>query len=206
MRPHPPAAHRSPSALAALSLALFLAWSAGGQAAPAPPAQPLPGGLVPFVVGTLGGLANSAAVNSANPEIVIDSDGAAGHFVVTSLLIEADADHDGFGALAANSVEIDGFRFDTRTDNLIGPIDGLGVVESADLMGAPVRVLGLSEPDMRYGGSFPREIVAENAFADDIRVELFARSEIVDLEIDKIRVAGWKRPGDTISVTYLPGN
>jgi hypothetical protein len=35
---------------------------------------------------------------------------------------------------------------------------------------------------------------------------MFCSSLDQDLTIDSILVAGWKRPADTVTVTYLPGS
>ena len=163
------------------------------------------GALVPFVAESSGGLANSAAAGSANPEIVIDSDGGNGTFVITSILIESDAPITGFFALSANGVEIDGIEFSTRTRSLVGPIDGSAVVEAADLMGTPVRTTSLASSGTP-GGNFPHQIIATNAGLDDVRIELFARSDVSDLDITAIRVSGWKRRGDQVDVSFVPGN
>ena len=48
-------------------------------------------------------------------------------------------------------------------------------------------------------------VVAESAGASDVEVELFCSSTDDDLSFDTILVAGWKRPADTVTVTYTPG-
>jgi hypothetical protein len=35
---------------------------------------------------------------------------------------------------------------------------------------------------------------------------MFCRSDIQDLQIETVLVAGWKKAGDTITVSYIPGN
>jgi hypothetical protein len=166
-------------------------------------------GLVPFMVAdTTGGICNTAAQGSANPQIVIDSNGNTGSFVVTSILLktaDTGVPTSGFVALSINSVRIDGTLFDTRTGNLVGPTDGTGVLESADLMGTPVRRSsfgGSQEP----GGNFPHQIVADSDGSDDIRVQLFCRSDDQDLNVAVVAAAGWKQPDDTITVRYIPGS
>ena len=162
---------------------------------------------MPFKVETAGGICNTAGVGSANPQIVIDSDGSA-PFVVTSILIRTGPqglDATGYQFLSVNSVSIDGVPFDTRTGNLTAPVDGFGVNESADLMGTPIRRTSVSV-DAEKGGNFPHQIVAVGDGTNDIRVQLFCRADDFDLDIGAVLVAGWKPSSDTITVTYLPGN
>jgi hypothetical protein len=165
--------------------------------------------MVPFLVmDTTGGVCNRAATNSANPEIIIESDGGEGHFVVTSVLLKTGGTGvpiTGFFALSINTVTINGVRFDTRTGNLVGPTDGSGVLESVDLMGTPVRRTSLFG-DTPPGGNFPHQIVAENYGVNDVAIRLFCRSDDEDLSIAVVAAAGWKRTGDTITVTYVPGS
>lgn len=165
--------------------------------------------LAPFkVVDSTGGICNAAATNSANPQILVESDGTEGNFVVTSILLKTagtGVPTSGFFALSINSVTINGMKFDTRTGNLVGATDGSGVLESADLMGTPVRrshMSGSQEP----GGNFPHQIVANSYGLNDIMVRLFCRSDIEDLNISAVAVSGWKQAGENISVTYIPGN
>ncbi len=166
-------------------------------------------GYVPFMVAdTSGGICNTAAAGSANPRIEIDGRGAPGTFVVTSILLKTAGTGvpvTGFRFLSINSVNIDGTNFDTRTGNLVGPTDGTGVLESADLMGTPVRRSSFGG-SLEPGGNFPHQIVAENAGSRDIIVQLFCRSDSEDFSIATVAVAGWKRPADTVTVTYVPGS
>ena len=165
--------------------------------------------LVPFIVmDSTGGVCNSAGAGSANPEIIIESDGGEDNFVVTSVLLKTASPGvpvSGFFALSINSVRINGTLFHTRTGNLVGATDGSGVLESADLMGTPIRrssFFGDQEP----GGNFPHQIVAENVGSNDIVIRLFCRSDDDDLNIAVVAAAGWKRPNDTITVTLIPGS
>jgi hypothetical protein len=161
--------------------------------------------LVPFKVEAPGGICNTAAAPSANPEILIDSDGD-DPFVVTSIIVKTAAQNPGdYEFLSINSVRIDGLLFDTRTQNLTAPVDGFAVDESADLMGTPIRRSNVSVGD-DPGGNFPHQIVAEGAGADDIEIRLFCRADTVDLDIDTVLVAGWTLPGDQITAVYVPGN
>lgn len=166
------------------------------------PQQP----YVPFKVESAGGLCDSAASPSSNPKIVIDSDGRA-PFVVTSLLVKRGPMNPvDFLFLSVNSVEIDGTAFDTRTGNLFGPLGGeFAVMQSADILGMPVR-LGGSIMDPQPGGNVPHQVVADGEGDQDIRVQLFCRSDNQDMSLETVLVAGWKRPRDTVSVTYVPGN
>ena len=131
----------SNTAPTALLVAAGLAAVAFAQRSQAPAALPYPGALVPFVVEDDGGLANSGGPGTSNPQIIVDSDGAAGFFIINSILVEADAPQLGFEALSINQVRIDGVEFDARTGNLVGGIDGSGVVEAAELLGTPVRTI-----------------------------------------------------------------
>ncbi len=164
--------------------------------------------VVPFkVVDDIGGLCDSGAVGTSNPEIHIDSDGEEGEFVITSILVRSapSLPLTGFSNLTINKVVIDGYSFDTKTGNILDPTFGSGVAESADLMGTSV----IRNPDVNNplpGGSFPNQIVAESEGADDVWIQLFCSSSVDDLTIDQILVAGWKRPADTITLTYVPGN
>lgn len=159
---------------------------------------------VPFKVQVPGGLCDAAATPSSNPRIVIDSDGS-DPFAVNSILIKrAPMNPVDFLFLSVNGVSIDGTFFETRTGNLFDPLFGeFAVQQAADIMGMPVR-RGGSVSDPEPGGNVPHEIVAEGAGAEDVRVTLFCRSDLRDLSIEAVLVAGWKRPGDTISVTYVP--
>jgi hypothetical protein len=159
---------------------------------------------VPFKVQVAGGVCDSAAAPSSNPKIVIDSNGA-GPFAVNSILIKRGFQNPvDFLFLAVNGVTIDGTFFETRTGNLFDPLFGeFAVEQAADIMGMPVR-RGGSITDPAPGGNVPHEIVAEGDGTEDVRVLLFCRSDAQDLSIETVLVAGWKRPGDTISVTYVP--
>ncbi len=161
---------------------------------------------VPFKVESAGGLCDSGPSGSSNPKIVIDSDGRA-TFVVTSILVKRGFMNPvDFTFLSVNSVEIDGTVFDTRTGNLFGPLGGeFAVMQSADILGMPVRLAGLL-PDPQPGGNVPHQIVADGDGDLDIRVQLFCRSDFQDMNIETILVAGWKKPRDTVSVTYVPGH
>jgi hypothetical protein len=165
--------------------------------------------VVPFkVVDLTGGICDSAGPGTSVPEIHIDSDGATGSFVVVSILLRTAAPgvpETGFRAFSVNNVIIDGELFDTRTGNLLGPTDGSGVLESVDLMATPVR-RSADLDDPLPGGGFPHQIVADSDGSDDIRIRLFCSSDDDDLNIDGLLVSGWKRPADTITVTYEPGS
>lgn len=160
---------------------------------------------VPFKVEVAGGLCDSGPAPSSNPEIVIDSDGT-DTFVVTSILIKrALMNPVDFMFLSVNTVRINGTSFDTRTGNLFGPIGGeFGVLQSADILGMPVRLTSIVDP--MPGGNVPQQIVASGAGAEDIKVRLFCRSDNQDMSLATILVAGWKKPADTISASYVPGN
>jgi hypothetical protein len=160
---------------------------------------------VPFKVEVPGGLCNSAAVGSANPRILIDSDGT-DTFTVKSVIVKrAPQNPVDFLFLSLNAITIDGTVYETRTGNLFDPLFGeFAVEQAADIMGMPVRRGGLvtnAEP----GGNVPHEIVAEGEGPEDVRVSLFCRSDEQDLSIEAVLVAGWKKPGATITVTYVPG-
>ena len=165
--------------------------------------------VVPFkVMEITGGLCDSAGAGTSNPVINIDSDGAEGEFVVTSIVIKTASPGvplTGFRDLTVNHVQIDGERFDMPTGNLLGPTSGTGVLESADIMGTPVRRSSDADAPIA-GGNFPHQIVAQSEGVEDVSVELFCSSVDDDLTFDKILVAGWKRPADTVTVTFVPGN
>jgi hypothetical protein len=164
--------------------------------------------VVPFKLTIAGGLCDSAGDGTSDPLIAIDSDGAEGAFVVTSLLLKTTTPgipEIGFRNLSLNTIQIDGERFDTTTGNLLGPADGSGVLESGDILGMPVRRSGELDAPLD-GASVPHQIVAESAGADDIVVELFCSTTDEDVSFDTILVAGWKRPADTITVTFTPGS
>ena len=160
---------------------------------------------VPFKVQIDGGLCDSAAFGTSNPEIHIDGNAPNGTFLVNSILLKTNnAPLGAFAALSVNSVTIDGTQFDTRTANLVGPADGPAVLHSADIMGTPVRVD--SDPGAyNPGGNFPHELVANSAGADDLVIKLFCSLSGDDMNIDTITVAGWKRPAEVITVSYVPG-
>lgn len=161
---------------------------------------------VPFKVTTSGGICNTAVIGSANPQIIISSDAADGTFLVNSILVRTnDVPPTGFYAFSTNSVTIDGNRFDVRTANLTGNVDGTGVLESFDVMGTPTRVIH-SLTSHERGGNFPLEIVADSAGANDIVVRFFCRSDVQDFSVGAVHVSGWKRIKENISVQYIPGN
>jgi len=164
--------------------------------------------VVPFKVTVAGGLCDSAGDSTSTPSIAIDSDGAEGEFVITSILLKTTAPgipETGFRDLTLNYIRIDGEQFDTRTANLLGPTDGSGVLESADILGTPVRRSGDHEAPP-LGGNVPHQIVAQSAGSSDVEVELFCSTTDTDISFDTILVAGWKRPADTITVTFTPGS
>ena len=164
--------------------------------------------VVPFkVIDTVGGLCDSAGSGTSNPEILIDNDGVDGEFVVTSILVRSapSLPLTGFRDFRVNTLAVDGDEFDTKTANLLDPTFGSGVAESADLMGTPV-IRNPDPNDPLPGGNFPHQIVAESDGADDIRVRLFCSSVDNDMTIDQILVAGWKRPVDSITLTFVPGS
>lgn len=161
---------------------------------------------VPFKVQISGGLCDSAPAPSSNPRIIIDSDGT-DTFVVTSILIKRGFQNPvDFLFLSVNGVEINGTHFETRTGNLFDPLFGeFAVEQSADIMGMPVRRGGsISTPEP--GGNVPHQIVANGGTTEDVKVRLFCRSDNQDLDIETVLVAGWKKAGDTIAVSYVPGN
>ena len=79
------------------------------------------------------------------------------------------------------------------------------MLQSADILGVPVRQ-GPLLPDPQPGGNVPHQIVADGDGDVDIRVQLFCRSDFRDMSLEIILVAGWKRPRDTVSVSYVPGD
>jgi hypothetical protein len=172
-------------------------------------------GMVPFAVQANGGLCDSAAATTSNPQILIEGTGS-GLFVVTSVLIRTGPQgqgQEGYTYVTANNVTIDGTRFDTVTGNLFAPVSGWGVNESADLMGMPVRIAAspanlTASPRTASppGGNFPHQIVADSSGASDIRIQLFCRADTYDLSISTVRVSGWRAVGDTVAVTYVPGH
>lgn len=202
-----------PVAAAGLALALLLPAGAGAQVNQVRNAlrdigAKLDAVVVPFKVQSAGGLCDSAGPSTSIVTIGIDSDGTTGQFVVTSILLKTAAPgvpETGFQSFSINNVAIDGELFDARTNDLLGPTDGSGVLESVDLMGTPVRRSG-DKTQLLPGGNFPHQIVADSEGADDIRIELFCSSADQDLSIDTVLVAGWKRAADSVSVTYLPGS
>ncbi len=164
--------------------------------------------VVPFKVVIPGGLCDSAGQGTSTAEVVIDSDGAEGEFVVTSIVFGTTVPGvplTGFEAFTINHLEIDGDRFYIRSGNLLGPTDGPGVYEATDIMGTPSRRNGDSEAPLA-GGNFPHQIVAQSNDSDDIHVNFFCSSDDDDLSFANILVAGWKRPADTITVTFTPGS
>jgi hypothetical protein len=161
---------------------------------------------VPFKVQIGGGICNTAAVGSANPQITIDGNAPSGTFMVTSVLVKTDdIPTTGFRFLSLNSMVLDGTRYDTKTPNLTGSSGGSGVLESFEILGAPVALTNDLD-DHTVSASVPREIVANSAGSSDIRIELFCRTDIENLNILNVVVAGWKRPAETVTVTYTPGN
>jgi hypothetical protein len=170
--------------------------------------------VIPFTVQTAGGLCDSGPSPSSNPQILIEGTGSQ-LFVVTSILIKTapqPSGQEGYRFLTTNSVRIDGTTFDTMTGNLVAAVSGFGVQESADLMGTPVRITSPSDLEETprtaspSGANFPHQIVADSADSNDIRIQLFCRADTFDLSIDTVRVSGWRSPGDSVSVTYVPGN
>ena len=102
-------------------------------------------------------------------------------------------------------MDIDGERFFTRTGTLLGPTDGFGVFESVDLMGTPVRRNSDKDAPIA-GGNFPHQIVAESDGINDVSISMFCSTMDDDVSFSHIKVSGWKRPADTITVTFTPGS
>lgn len=207
-----PRKYLSPVAAAGLALAVLLPGAAQAQAqilnALRAANAKLDAQVVPFKVMIDGGLCDSAGPGTSNPVITIDSDGEEGEFVVTSILLKTTSPgipETGFRDMVLNDIQIDGERFDTRTGQLLGATDGSGVLESGDILGTPIRRNGDKDAPVD-GASVPHQIVAESAGADDVVVELFCSTTDEDVNFDKILVAGWKRPADSVTVTYTPGN
>lgn len=161
----------------------------------------------PFNATAPGGICNTAAEASANPQIRIDSDGT-DYFVVTSILIKTgpqDQGAEGYAFLSVNSISIDGTRFDAITGNITdSDVGGWGINESADLLGTPIRRTPLGA-DGEKGGNFPHQIIADGNGPNDIAISLFCRADEYDLNIETILIAGWKQASDKITVTYVPG-
>jgi hypothetical protein len=160
---------------------------------------------VPFKVEIPGGMCDSGAFGTSNPEIAIDSDGT-GTFLVSSILVKRGFMNPvDFTFFSLNTVTIDGTLFDTRTGNLFDPIGGqFGVLQSADILGMPVRRSDLGTEE--FGGVVPHQIVANGDGGIDVRARFFCRSDSQDMTLATIVVAGWKKPSDTVIVTYVPGN
>lgn len=165
--------------------------------------------VVPFTVAeTTGGLCDSAGSGTSTPEITIDSDGTEGHFVITSVLIltaSPGVPETGLRGFSINHVDIDGERFYTRTGDLLGRAAGVGVHESVDLMGTPIRRTSDADAPIA-GGNFPHQIVAISDDINDVSISMFCASDDDDLSFARIQVSGWKRPADTITVTFTPGS
>jgi hypothetical protein len=167
--------------------------------------------IAPFrVLNNTGGLCDEEGPATSTAQIQIDNTGV-DEFVVTGILIKTDVEGTTSSPIyvSINSVTINDFRFDTRTDNVVKPGSVQGAMLSADLMGTPVRLgpLGTSPQGPGSGGNFPHQIVA-GATSDgaDIRVTLFCRSDDTDVAITAIEVSGWKSRDDTVTVRYAgPG-
>lgn len=161
---------------------------------------------VPFRVQIGGGLCNSAAVGSANPSITIDGNGPDGTFLINSVLMRTDGiPANGFQFLSTTRLSIDGTAYDVLTANLAGPGGGSAIQHSFDILGTPVRTTS-SVSEYSPGGNFPHEIVANSPGSSDINIRLFCRTDVENLNILSISVSGWKRPSETVTVTYTPGN
>ena len=205
--------HALPFTAGVLALSLLAPSTANAQAAILNALQQINGKIeaqvVPFKVTIPGGLCDSAGVGTSTPRIEIDSDGAAGEFVVTSILLGTTPPGvavTGFRTLSINYVEIDSDRFYTLTGNVLGRAGADGVYEAADILGMPVRRNEDPAAPVADGGNVPHQIVAESADPEDIHVEFFCSTDDADLSFATILVAGWKRPADTVTVTYVPGN
>lgn len=158
---------------------------------------------VPFSVQIFGGLCDEKDQDgSANPEILIETDGE-DTFVLNSILIKRGNLHPlvDFMFISVNALVIDGTTFDTRTGNIfLDPSQTQTAVRhSADILGMPIRIGQIgSETE---GGVVPNQVVAD----DSVKVEMFCRTDgAEDFDVSVVRVSGWKRPEDNISVTYTP--
>ena len=161
---------------------------------------------VPFKVQIAGGICDTGGAGTSNPLITIDSNAPSGVFLVTGVLVRTnDIPSTGFVALSLNRITIDGIAYDTRTANLTDNVGGTGVQESFDIMGTPVQVTA-NLNDHTPGGNVPHQIAADAAGNNDIPYELFCRTDDLDLTILNIMVTGWKRPSETVAVTYTPGD
>ncbi|MFK8018053.1 MAG: hypothetical protein AB8G17_21735 [Gammaproteobacteria bacterium] len=160
---------------------------------------------VPFKTQITAGRCNSAAIGSANPQIIIDGNADDGTFLVSSVLVKTNGvPASGFQFLALNGVIIDDTVFDTNTANLTGHI-GTSIRESFDVLGKPVSV-NSSNTDQTGGGNVPHQIIANSEGSNDIIFRFFCRSDTSNFDIANVLVSGWKRVDETISVTYTPGN
>lgn len=142
-------------------------------------------------------------------------------FVVTSIVIKTELQEkvdnedtgvlNGYRYLYAESLWVDGSRFDTQTVNLLSPIVPFGFnLESADLMGTPIALntrpkLELGVQEIATGGMFPHQIVATTAGDVDVNITLYCQTDVSPLKIEKVRVSGYKWPTETVKVKYIPG-
>ncbi|MEM6641319.1 MAG: hypothetical protein AAF610_15630 [Pseudomonadota bacterium] len=166
---------------------------------------------IPFKTQISGGTCNAAADGASVPLIIIDSNGTAGTFAVNSIHV-ATSGLSGAGSnlrVELNEMRIDGTLFSFKTDTLVADsASGSSIRESFDILGAPIRSgisLGVAANSVYTAGRVPHELVADSAGSSDIRVQLFCRSDSIDVSLNTITVTGWKRASDTITVSYTPG-
>lgn len=123
--------------------------------------------------------------------IEIDSQAAAGDFIVTSILFVAEAPAGGF--IEVRLLQVDGVGFVVNTGNLIAGAFGRLAFEA----------LGES---LQTGAFLPQQIAASSAGSPDIIVTLACDATSVDnieFPAGQIVVSGWKEASDTITVTYV---
>ncbi|MEL6216810.1 MAG: hypothetical protein AAFQ99_14180, partial [Pseudomonadota bacterium] len=164
---------------------------------------------VPYKVQINGGICNTAAFGSSNPVITIDSDGSEGTFSITSVSARTNGiPIDPALRISLNDIRLDGTNFDFPTNSLINDaFGGTAIDESFNILGADLRANSTSDPAdyLASAGRVPHELVADSIGSNDVQFVLFCRSDVVDLQLDRIVVTGWKKASDTVTVTYTPG-
>jgi len=124
-------------------------------------------------------------------KIEIDSQAADGDFIVTSILVVAQAPGGGF--IEIRNLKVDEVvNFVVNSGNLIAGIFGPSAFE----------VLGESTQN---GAFLPRQIAASSAGSPDIIVTLACEATTTEITFPagQIVVSGWKEASDTITVTLV---
>jgi hypothetical protein len=153
---------------------------------------------VPFVARGGGGVC-ATTIASDTDYIVIDSTGTSGDIQVTSVAFNSPTGTTEI-IFSSSVVQVTGYCTDYPT-----VINGCYAMTTADFVTTSqlggFEVMG---SPLANGGIFARRITASNDGSNDIVIKLFCDADGDDINWigDGITVAGWKKRGETVTVSY----